>query len=409
MKIQKVKIKDFKVIKDLEKEINGGNILLLGDNGVGKSSFIQFIEIALGKQTEIPIGAEREGLVIADKDGKEWTFSVEFKKGKPVVTVISPDGFKDSRKSVLASVVGAMEFDIDEFVSLSDTAAGRKKQVEIYKSFLPKDIQNFISDQEYRVERSYNERTEVNREAKLLEGYLAEHPFKKLIDVPEQVIDLTQLQKQISDAMAHNDKVKGAVLRQEQRAKDISDIQYQIKQLQEKEAELTKLSKEANVWISENPEIDIKDLMSQKDNAVEINTAFEKKEDYNKQLKQLESLKNQSGELTAFIESSRQVIEDAIKDCEVPVEGLTFDSENLIYNGVPVSNSNLSSSEIMHLGCKLKMAENPDLGILFIQRGESLGAQRLKEIQEMAKKYDWQIIMEQVDRGKNQLAIEIMS
>jgi hypothetical protein len=54
------------------------------------------------------------------------------------------------------------------------------------------------------------------------------------------------------------------------------------------------------------------------------------------------------------------------------------------------------------------MAENKDLGILFIQRGESLGAKRLKEIQEMAQKYDWQIIMEQVDRGNEKLTIEIM-
>jgi hypothetical protein len=62
----------------------------------------------------------------------------------------------------------------------------------------------------------------------------------------------------------------------------------------------------------------------------------------------------------------------------------------------------------MHLGIKLKMAENPDLGILFIQRGESLGAQRLKDIQDLAKKYDWQIIMEQVERGNEKLTIEIM-
>jgi len=90
------------------------------------------------------------------------------------------------------------------------------------------------------------------------------------------------------------------------------------------------------------------------------------------------------------------------------VDGLTVDADSLIYNGVPVSSASLSSSEIMHLGIKLKMAENPDLGILFIQRGESLGAKRLKDIQDLAKKYDWQIIMEQVERGNEKLTIEIM-
>jgi hypothetical protein len=122
----------------------------------------------------------------------------------------------------------------------------------------------------------------------------------------------------------------------------------------------------------------------------------------------MQALSDESGELTAFIESSNQAIADAIRDCDSPVDGLTFDADSLIYNGVPVSNASLSSSEIMHLGIKLKMAENPDLGILFIQRGESLGAQRLKDIQDLAKKYDWQIIMEQVERGNEKLTIEIM-
>lgn len=61
MKVKKVSIKDFKVLKNIEKEINGNNIILLGDNGKGKSSFIQFIEIALGKQTTIPDIQHGEG------------------------------------------------------------------------------------------------------------------------------------------------------------------------------------------------------------------------------------------------------------------------------------------------------------------------------------------------------------
>ena len=408
MKVIKVKIQDYKVIKNLEKEINGNNILLLGDNGVGKSSFIQFIEIALGRTKDIPEVTSGQGSVIVDKDGKEWQFNVEFKKGKPQITLVSPEGFKDVRKSVIANVVGAMEFDIDEFVKMSDSLSGRRKQIEIYKSFLPQDIREFIDSQEARVQKAYDERTEKNREAKLLEGYIAEHPFRKIVDMPKSPVDTKQLTEQIESALEHNKKVASVNERLIQRQNEVLILNGQIKELVEKRMELEKMNESAKDWLATNSEVNVTSMMAEKDSAFEINSAFEKKKDFEKQKYMLEALKTDSGELTAFIESSKQAIEDAIRDCDVLVEGLTFDSDSLIYNNIPVTSHNLSSSEIMHLGCKLKMAENRDLGILFIQRGESLGAKRLKEIQEMAQKYDWQIIMEQVDRGNEKLTIEIM-
>jgi len=408
MKVKKVSIKDFKVLKNIEKEINGNNIILLGDNGRGKSSFIQFIEIALGKQTTIPDIQHGEGTIWVDKAGQEWTFHVEWKKGKPLVTVTSPDGFKDNRKSVLANVVGAMDFDIDAFVEMSETTAGRKEQVKVYKSFLPKEVQEFVADQEYRVKRSYDERTEKNREVKILQGAIAEHPFTKVLDMPSKPIDTKALTFQIEAAMEHNKKVQGAKERFQSRKHDIEAITEQIRDLVGKRQSLMDMNVEAEEWLRQNDEHDVSALMEQKDKAYEINANFDKKADYDKQLAMMQALSEESGELTAFIESSNQAIADAIRDCDSPVDGLTFDADSLIYNGVPVSNASLSSSEIMHLGIKLKMAENPDLGILFIQRGESLGAKRLKDIQELAKKYDWQIIMEQVERGNEKLTIEIM-
>ena len=80
----------------------------------------------------------------------------------------------------------------------------------------------------------------------------------------------------------------------------------------------------------------------------------------------------------------------------------------MFYNGIPVNPDNLSTSEIIELGIKLKMAENADLGILFIQRAESIGLERFKLIKEIADSNGWQIIAEQVERGNKKLHIEIL-
>ena len=117
---------------------------------------------------------------------------------------------------------------------------------------------------------------------------------------------------------------------------------------------------------------------------------------------------NEAGELTVKIESERQAISDTIKSMDSPVEGLSFEDESLVYNGVPVNENNLSTSEIMELGIRLKMAENPEFGIIFLQRGESLGKDRLKLIQELAKKNNFQLIIEEVQRGQEELVVQFI-
>lgn len=409
MKIQQVRIKKFKCIEDFDADLKGANILLVGDNGVGKSSFMQFIEIALGKQTEIPIGAEGEGYVIADKDGKPWTFKVKFKNDKPFVTITSPDGMTDTTKSALTNIVGSIDFDIDHFVQLSDTNAGRKKQVEIYKGFLPQETQDFIKTQEKRVQTSYDQRTEINREAKTLEGYLAEHKFKKYLDkLPEKPVDTKELQEKIDTSLAKNKKIDEIVQRKDDRVREISNTKKTIQELTEKLAELEKSQVAAEAWLKENTPTDISEMMAQKDKAFEINSVFEDKADYDKKFAQLQTLKEEAGELGAFIDSSRQTIEDAIRDCSIPVDGLSFDSDNLLYNGVPVSTANLSTSEIIEIGVKMKIASNPDFGVMFIPRTESIGKQRWEDILAIAKKNNLQLICERVERGVEKLTIELI-
>jgi hypothetical protein len=412
VKVVKIKITNFNDIPQLEnfeKEINGQNIILLGENGVGKSSVMQFIQIALGSKKEIPINAIGEGTVITDDNGREWKFDLVFKKNKPVITVTSPDGIKDDSKSILAKIIGAVNFDIDEFVSWSQNAEGRKKQVETYKSFLDAETKQFIYDAETRVKKHYDERTEKNKEIKIYEGALSEHPFRKIHDtIPSSPINIDEIKIEINKGIEHNTKIDDIQTRLDGRVKEISDIDAEIERLVAKKKDLQEKNVQANAFLSANRKIDLQSLMDKRDEADILNDHFKQRVDYDQKLKHLNLLKEESGELTVLIDTSRQAISDAIKDCELPVDGLSFDAENLLFNGVPVTTTNLSTSEIMELGIRMKIAENPKLGLLFIERGESLGIKRLNLIRDIAKKYNMQIFMEQVDRGNEKLTIEIM-
>lgn len=410
MKLVKINIKDFKVVRNLEKEINGHNIILLGDNGRGKSSVIQFIEIALGRQTSIPEKADGEGYIIVDKDGNEWTFKVTFKSGKPVVTVTSPEGIVDTRKSVLANVVGAVDFDIDEFVRLSETKAGRKQQVEIYKSFLDDEVKQVVIECENRVDDYYRTRTEINSQIKANENILANHNYHKidLNKIPNSKIDIKDLTEKLAMSIKSNNDIEGVSQRLESNKKEIESIDQEIERLKAKKLEIAEKVLKAEEYLKTNTIVDVSELMAQKDNAMELNANYDTKVDYLIGKDTLKELTEKSQNLTIMIESAREEIARTIKECALSVDDLLFDEEGLIWRGVPVYNANLSSSEIMELGVRMKIAENPSLGMLFIQRGESLGIDRLKVIQKLAKEMDLQIIMEQVQRGVDKLQIEIM-
>lgn len=418
MKTESVKIERFKAIKNLEVSTVSNLIIARGDNGVGKSSFLQFIEMALGKQTNIPPGAEGKGEVVVNRNGDLITFKLEFKDGKPYIKVTGPGVSIDNKKGAIAELVGAMEFDIDEFVDLSKTKAGRAEQVKKFKGFFPEEVQIEIAKSEANIKNKEDERTQLGRDIKNLEGAINLHPLKNLPDknlLEIHPVDTAAAMNQLNEIRKKNSEVERIENGLVERKGKMADKNTRISELQ---AEIDKLNGEVEVihteilkaqkWLKENPKHDTSEIEKTIQDAGVINEEYNKAKTLLADREKLKTYKDEYGELTAHIESSREAIATAIREMEGPIEGLTYDDEQLIYNGIPVSPDSLSTSEIMELGVMLKMAENPDLGILFIQRGESLGAERLERIKALADKEGWQIIMEQVQRGLKELTIEVV-
>lgn len=413
MKIERVHVKEFKCLKDIDTITNGGNILLVGDNAVGKSSFMQFIQIALGNSSLIPPEATGEGYVIFDKEGRKLTVTVRFKDNKPITEVITENGVKDKRKSVLAQLTGAIDFDIDEFVELSKSDAGRKKQVEIFKHFLPDETQFAINALERDIEAKFDERTEVNRKVKYAEGALES---LRCDGVEEPVENLQTLHVKLSEAHAHNANIKSE---QDTLGKyrtlyiDLSEkekkLQAELDSIRAKIQQTKDAAESTKEFLSKHESIDCEILLTEIKEHDAKRQAFTKYQNYLAKAKELDDVKITSDALTQEIESNRTKLIETVKAAKTPVKGLSFIDGNLLYNDVPVDSNSLATSEIMHLGFQLKMAENPELGILFVKRAESLGKDKFHALLQMAKEHNLQLVIEQVERGTEQLKIEIFS
>lgn len=414
----KVKIKNFKVIEDFEMDLDGKSVLLLADNGRGKSSLMSAIEMAFGSKKGIPSHMNKDGEAIVEvsKDGEQYTFQWKVnKKGDVDLKVTLPNGLKETTRGVIAGIIGAIDFDINEFVSLSDSTAGRKKQVEMFKKLLPADFIQGLSEFEKKLKNTFDDRTEINNKIKTLKGFINESPIFGA-DLKVQPVDVEALNLELEAANKKNQLIKEKETAFEQRNLSIENRKKEIERLklliadeERKIHDEETLNKLYSDWRKKNDYIDVSEMSKRLAEASEINVKASKAEDHNKKLKQLEELEEQAGEMTALIESTRQAIADAIRDFESPVPGLTFNDEMLIYNGIPVELSSLSTSEIIELGIKMRFASNPDYGVMMIEHGESIGEKRYQDILEYAKKYDLQLFIETVVRGKEELEVQFIS
>lgn len=180
----KIQIKNYKLIKDYDKEFSNARLLLVtGKNEIGKSSLIRALieNMTATSQTTDPVShGELSGtktFTIPDKNGDPVTIVHEFsnsnKKGS--FYAITHLGLKIKEVSKIREIIGVFEeLSIDTFFNLQQTAQGRRKIIENY--FYPllkkEDVQEVIEIDKSTSKGGtlYDKRTETNQKIAYLES-----------------------------------------------------------------------------------------------------------------------------------------------------------------------------------------------------------------------------------------------
>lgn len=405
--IQEIKINRFTVLRDLQHDFAGKSVLVCGKNALGKSSLLKFCRIALGETDCIAPGIEIDGELVKTFDGKEYKFSVKMDHGKPKVTVTGPDGMSDSRKGVIANITGALNFDITEFVTMSKTEKGRKEQVELFKSFFPKEMIEFIDKMEANGKVAFDDRTQLNNDVKAKEFEVNTNPLNSYMDkaLDEfKEVDISATMEDLKTLQAHNKKVQDIIDRKVSREAQIADLKAQI-------ATIEKLVDDANTYLSQ-PANKIQDTVKYEEiikNATKSNKDYADAQKLKKDRALLETMKAEAENATINIESQREAIKQHIKEMTTDmVPGLTFDENGLVYNGLLVHPDTHSTSQRIKLGMLMKIAQNKDIGVLFLENLESVDEDGLKAIMELAEEAGMQVIGEEVRRGQSEMTFEII-
>lgn len=446
MIVKKLELVNFQVIKEFNADFDGNVYFITGDNELGKSTVLKAIGALLtGNRDAVLKNGESKGFakMIVGDDGEEYEVELKFTKANPRGTLSiksKTTGMKSDNVSMLQKIFGYTDFDAVEFSRWSETAEGRRKQIEVVKSLLPEEERTRIAEIDTTVAGLKTERTGVNRDLKT---------YKSISDAAGQGLttqdlktyakpkDITELMKEQAENAQLIEKAKTVRSALEQRKKQLEEIPERlaeakatyekaieeakkaierteklykeaIAQIESEKADYEARKANAEKWLANyeenNPEK--LDTAEQLRKAEEHNKMAAKVADYLSKKKQADDKKAEAEKMDSEIEELSAEREKLISSAKLPISGLSFSDDGLVLNDVPFVAGKVSDSQIMEVAAKLIIASNPTVKVFRIARGESLGQKRLQAILDLAKKEGFQGFIESVVRGQQDLIIE---
>ena len=460
MIIKKITLHNFQVIGDFDTNFAGSIYFIKGENELGKSTVLKAIATLLtGKRDEVLKNGEDAGFakMVVGNDDREYEVELRFSKANPRGKLTIKDnhsGMKSDNLSMLQKVLNYTDFDPVEFSRLSETAEGRRKQIEIIKRLMPEDVRKRIEEIDAATEDIKEQRKGQNAEVKTL-ATMQDNVKVNEEDVAKYTakIDIATLMAQQKEAVAMEEKAKGVKERLFQRSQQLAEIpdrkaaaknDYDI-QLAQVEADRAKAFEMYNAAIAscDTKELLAKTAYDKKLAGIaktedEMKTANEqaeswlaeynanKPQDFSQDILNAEAHNNMCDAVTRYLElkdkydnavaavnasnarlsSLASEREELVTNAKLPINGLSFTEDGLFLNGIPFVAGRVSDSQMMQVAFSLIVASNANVKVFKIARGESLGSDKLNEIINIAGQNGFQGFIEEVQRGQNTLLVE---
>jgi DNA repair exonuclease SbcCD ATPase subunit len=393
----------------------GNMVTITGKNGSGKTSVLDSISLALEGTEGAPsqiirAGQKRAGI---DLDMGDFTVSRTFTDTGTNLVIKGKDGQRyPTPQKLLDGLMSRLGFDPFVFMRLKP-----KDQVDALRQLIKFDTDELDGENE----ADFDSRTQARRDLKAAEVQLAAIE-PALPDLPEKLIDVTEVANRLQTAITHNAAVEaaeqqiGSLVREAEIAESNANarhaqIQQLMQQIKESEAAEAKHREQAEAYRTKARDLKVHERIDTQQFAEEIKNAEAtnaqiKKRDQRQELEaQRKDLINQVEQLTANIGRREEEKREAISKAKLPIRGLSFSGSEVVFGGFPLNQA--SSSDQLRVSIAIAMAANPKLKVIRISDGSLLDEDSLALISQMADEGDYQIWIERVDTsGKVGIVME---
>lgn len=388
MKVIELRAERFKRLSAVDVTPNGENIVeVCGRNGQGKTSVLDAIWLALSGSA----GAKNSGTVKPVKDGerdavvtldlgdikvtRKWNSD-----GKSSLSVESSTGKKfTSPQSLLDSLIGNFSFDPLAFARMAP-----KEQRKALLDLVKLDVDPDAIDA--KIKSLYDERTIVNRQQK---SYTAELSGMQVPseNTPTVELSINEEMKKLEAARS----LRADIVRKREK---LTALREKARAMQEELSVVIAQGKALSAELSTAQEPDVDAIEKSVMNIDAQNKYIREKQRYADLVVRAETEDNKSKELTKQMESLEKSKTDAFRSAKMPIDGLSFDSEGLIYKNVPFSQC--SSAEQMKICIAIASALNPKIRVVRVKDASLLDEESMNAVMKMAADLDMQIWLERV-------------
>jgi hypothetical protein len=387
--IIELRAENVKKLKAVTIRPEGSTVVVSGPNGAGKTSVLDSIWFALGgghatKETPQPVRhGETEAYV--ELDLGDYTVLRTWRGEHSTLTITSKEGARyQSPQRFLDERIGNLSFDPLAFAHMDDR---HQRDALLGLVELPFDPAVLAG----RRQTIYEQRTEVGRDLKKVQGHIAAMP-----DVSGYPMELVSTETAVQELQKAQESLARYERLTEAREQVESTIRGLEAQLERERDTLARVTEEIELYGDRPPTLGQVESMRAAAIGVEehngkVRTAVEKRG----YIAQETSLQEQSRALTGQLEELDTYKAEAIAAAEMPVPGLGFDDEQVLYRGLPLSQA--SAAEQLRVSLGIAMAGNPEIRVIRITDGSLLDSNNMRIIEEMASDRGYQVWIERVD------------
>lgn len=413
-KVKTISVSNLKAISALTADFNGATAIITGKNNAGKSSFLRSLPDRLrGIKPDIILkSGESEGFATWELTTGEkfhWSFDNKTAKGERLSFITKDEEGRELKGSITEEIMKRYFpdiFDVDAF--LQALPAKQKKMLEKLSG-----IDFTIINDRHKI--AYDDRTFANK--KLADAKVNLKPINTTL--PIVLIDILPIQEEMYGVKLHNHKydtaeaglkdVKGQV---EATNKEIKRLEQLLKTSRQELVQLEKRVGEGEKWL-QNAENQPKDetalnVLSEKlGKAIDTNKVITSNNEAIKAKEDMLQLDIEAKKADSTVKEIELEKVEMVRKSNMP-EGFSFADDGILYNGLPFTKEQLSSSGIYIAALKLAAMSIGEVKTLHFD-ASFLDKNSLAEIEIWANENGLQLLIERPDFEAGEITYELRS
>ncbi len=400
-------VQNFKGCQYVQLSPEGSLVVIAGDNGAGKSSFIDaFTELFDPKGTRLTPEPIRHGETEASASFEDTDLGVRItrtwkKNDAGRLEVVALDGAKYSKPAdVIAKLTGGVIFDPSVFLTMDDR---RQRDALLQMVDLPFDLDAIERERQAEYER----RTVANRDVTRLRGAVASaQPAEP--DGPDEEVSAQDILDQIRAAQDAQYAHDAAERRYKETGEAKARIEREIADLRERAHAAAEAHDRA--WATLNatpaPTVPVDELRVELAAVEETNAAVRAKREWQKLQAELAEAVIDAELAEAGLAKVEQRKRDGLASATFPVDGLSVSDTGITFQGVPFSQVNRAAQ--LRVAFAVATAGTPDLRLVIVKEGDLLDSSSLDWVRSIAEERGYTVLVERDRDESRQIGFTIV-